>query len=212
MRQALPLILLLTTLNSAHAEVRHDHEHENESRQMDAHVHGEARLQIAQDGEHLELVFSSPAMNIVGFEHEPRTEADHHKVETAVKELAHADELFVFPAAARCEFEKTEIHSALLKDTEHHEEHDDHKEHADHDDHDDHDDHKEHADHDAAGETHSEFEAHYAVHCHKPKKLDEMTVNLQKVFGAIEHLEVQFLMDQAQGVKTLQAGHTQLHF
>ncbi|MGB1290473.1 MAG: ZrgA family zinc uptake protein, partial [Porticoccaceae bacterium] len=42
---------------------------EQKAASLDAHVHGLSQLTIAVEGETVELEFSSPAMNLVGFEH-----------------------------------------------------------------------------------------------------------------------------------------------
>ena len=40
----------------------------------DAHVHGVAHLNVALEGNDLYIELTSPAANIVGFEHDPRTQ------------------------------------------------------------------------------------------------------------------------------------------
>lgn len=68
---ALPFALL--PLAIAHAADEHDHDHEHEHGSLGAHEHGVGRLNAVLDGQALELEFDSPAMNLVGFEHQATT-------------------------------------------------------------------------------------------------------------------------------------------
>ncbi len=55
---------------AAFAESDHDHDdHDAEKRHAESHEHGAAELAIAVDGNQLIAEFTSPGMNIVGFEH-----------------------------------------------------------------------------------------------------------------------------------------------
>lgn len=66
-----------------HDHEQHDHHHEHELHDHDdehhhtstveAHVHGEANLNIIIDGEQIVAEFISPLANLLGFEHEPET-------------------------------------------------------------------------------------------------------------------------------------------
>ena len=63
---ALPFALLpLAAAHAAHDE----HEHHDEHASLAAHEHGAAQLNVALEGQRLELALESPAMNLVGFEH-----------------------------------------------------------------------------------------------------------------------------------------------
>ncbi|MEM7294304.1 MAG: DUF2796 domain-containing protein, partial [Pseudomonadota bacterium] len=122
-------------------------------REHSAHEHGHVLLQIVQEGEDLHVVMQSPAANIIGFEHEAKTDADKATLASAVKLLKKSNAMFTLDPAGECEPEKVSIESTLLEHDEHdehdHDEHDEHDEH-DHDEHDEHDehDHEEHDEHD----------------------------------------------------------------
>lgn len=114
-------------------------------RQLDAHEHGAASLNIAVDGDQLLIELESPAANIVGFEHAPNDDQQRAAVETAKTALGDGGQLFILPDDAGCEPGASEVAWTM-------------EEHAD----DDHD--SEHA----AGqetETHSEFHASYSYRC-----------------------------------------------
>ena len=51
------------------AAMAHDHDHDHaEHASLGAHEHGVAQLNVALDGNTLEIELESPAMNLVGFE------------------------------------------------------------------------------------------------------------------------------------------------
>lgn len=62
---SLTAAIALTVCAAANAETE---------RQHGAHEHGAAKLLIAQEGEHVEIILETPAYNIIGFEHMPSTE------------------------------------------------------------------------------------------------------------------------------------------
>ena len=55
-----------------------------EKRHHEAHEHGVANLNVAVEGNNIYIEFSSPAANIVGFEHHPRTHEQKDAVRDAV--------------------------------------------------------------------------------------------------------------------------------
>ncbi len=125
--------------------------------QQSAHVHGIASINLAIDGEELQIEFVSPAESIVGFEYEPSTAAERKAVADAIALLRDPEKLFALPASAGCKLH--EVEAERHADDEHaghddqdHDDHakqddHDHDDHAKHDDH-DHDDHAKHDDHD----------------------------------------------------------------
>ncbi|MEM9734146.1 MAG: DUF2796 domain-containing protein [Pseudomonadota bacterium] len=81
----------------------HDHNHSKEaSRQMEAHVHGVSTLKVAQDGNKFAFELESPADDIVGFERQPKTDAEKAAVQKAVAMMGKPTDLFTPPAAAAC--------------------------------------------------------------------------------------------------------------
>ena len=105
---ALPFALL--PLAMAHAADAHDHEHDS----LPPHEHGVGSLNVALDGQTLELDLDGPSMNLVGFEHVATTEADKAKVESARKQLENPLVLFSIPKAAGCTAEAQELKSPLF--------------------------------------------------------------------------------------------------
>ncbi|WP_370277365.1 DUF2796 domain-containing protein [Pontibacterium sp.] len=153
---------------------------------LGAHVHGIASLNMALDGKFLELEFHTPAANIYGFEHAPRTEEQFTQVREAQRTLQQANKLFVLTHAAGCRLGRVELeqsseegeHHEAHAGHEHHEEkhadHDHHAEHAAHDKHEKHDDHhddhghhEKHDDHHEEHASHEKHDDHDDHHAHK---------------------------------------------
>ncbi|MEW8381958.1 MAG: DUF2796 domain-containing protein, partial [Candidatus Thiodiazotropha taylori] len=162
------LILLSIPLLAASSQLHADSDHE----QHDAHVHGEAQMLIALDGTSLELEFKSPAMNIVGFEHQPKSEKQVNAVKAAMEILKQPKQIFTLSSDAQCNPVSIEVESPLAKhDGDEHDHDHDHK----HDD-----DHKRHDDHMHEAESHSDFTAHYSFRCEQPSELKKIEFDLFK--------------------------------
>jgi hypothetical protein len=58
-----------------------------EQRGLEAHVHGVAEIESALDGDRLLVTFSSPLVNLVGFEHAPRDAAEQAALDDALEAL-----------------------------------------------------------------------------------------------------------------------------
>jgi hypothetical protein len=181
-------ILVLTSL-IASANPLYATEHE----QHGAHVHGEAQLLIALEGDNFEIEFHSPAMNIVGFEHQPNTEAQRKTIESAIDTLKKPDRLFILPPSAQCHSIQSEVKSPLSQHPE--------PEHHGH----------EHSHQDAhSGEIHSNFTAHYHYQCDKMAQLKRIEIELFNQFPATERIEVQSISPKGQQKVDLIPGHSTL--
>lgn len=159
---ALPLALLP---GFALAAEHHDHDHSQHD-SLGAHEHGAAELDAALEGSALEIELRSPAMNLVGFEHAPSSEADKAKIASVRKQLEQPAPLFGLPPAAGCTLAESELDSPLFEGEIHEHEH-------------------EH-EHDHEGQ-HSEIHAHYRFECATPQALTEL--DLQGLFNAFPGTE-----------------------
>ncbi|TXR51352.1 ZrgA family zinc uptake protein [Reinekea thalattae] len=218
--------IALATLNVAQAETE---------RQHGAHVHGAAKLLIAQEGDHLQVVLESPAYNLIGFEHMPENEEQWELAHHARHTLEEGDELVQFSKRAKCEFEadETRIESEIMDevrehfhgDEEHgHDEHEhdehahaehDHEEH-DHDDHDEHGhDHDEHAEHDHdehEHSAHSDIHVHWTFHCDNVDRLKDADLALFKAFPLFEDIDVEYIIGEKVGLIEADAKHNRVKF
>jgi hypothetical protein len=174
-------ILALATglMSGTPLAVEHDHEH----RQHGAHVHGVAALNLALEGNEVQIEFDSPAANIVGFEHAPSSPDDHAALDKAVATLEDGDTLFRFNADAGCRMETATVTSDMLDGN--HAEHDGHA-------------------HDES-ETHSDIEAAYHFECDAPDKLTRLTIEVFEAFPGMEEIKVQYVIERKQGAAALTA-------
>ncbi|MCZ4322126.1 DUF2796 domain-containing protein [Pseudomonas anguilliseptica] len=168
---ALPFALLPFAALAAEHSHEHDHEHDHaEHGSLDAHEHGAAQLNVVLDGKMLHLQLDSPAMNLVGFEHAAKSDADKAKVAAARSQLQQPQALFGVNAGD-CNISKQELESPLFAE---------HK-------------HEEHHEHDH-GSEHSEIHAHYSLDCQKPEELKQLDLGeLFKRFPATEKIQVQLI-------------------
>lgn len=181
---ALPFALL--PLAVSQAVQAHEHEHEHGS--LGAHEHGVARLNAVLDGQALELELESPAMNLVGFEHAPSTDADKAKVAAARTQLEHPLVLFSLPKAAACTVAKQELESPLFGDKPDADDHDD-----------DHDEDAKSTDGHEHHHEHSEIHAHYQFTCAKPDALKDLDLGqIFKTFPATQKIQVQLISPNGQ--------------
>ena len=180
--------------------------------QQSAHVHGIATLNLAMEGDELEIEFVSPAGNIVGFEHEAVTAAERRAIRDAIEQLRKGNELFDLPLAASCS-----LHVAAVEHGHREEEkrEDGHGQDAEHDGGDEHghaseegdgthsgheakhDDGDEHGHASEDGDTHSEFHARYRCKCNG-SAIETIGVRLFEYWPRIEAVRVQALTPDGQ--------------
>ena len=79
-----------------------------------AHVHGEARLEIAIEADGMLIRFETPLDGLLGFEHSPRTNAQKQAVQTMQLVLESPERLFQLPAQAQCKALPPEIESPVF--------------------------------------------------------------------------------------------------
>ena len=175
-----------------------------------AHEHGVGKLNIAVQGREIILELTAPGVDIVGFEHAPSSVDQKKAVRDAVTILKNGAGRFLFPAAASCSMQKSEVASTLVgswdQDDEHksHDKHSgdhdrDHKEekaketHANknHDEH--HGDHNRGHEEEKAGETHAEFRVEYHFECEQPSHLTHIDVRFFEQFPNARELNSQII-------------------
>ena len=100
------LLTLICLLSAAPLLAQEAHGHK-------AHVHGDASLDLAIEGQTLTAIFESPADSIMGFEHAAKTPAEKKKQDESLARLkARFGEMLLLPASARCSWKsaKAEVH------------------------------------------------------------------------------------------------------
>ncbi|WP_028300258.1 ZrgA family zinc uptake protein [Oceanospirillum beijerinckii] len=155
-----------------------------------AHEHGVANLMLSQEGNEVMVELDGAADSLLGFEHQPKTEAQEQAVIKLVKLLNTPDKLTSLAQKCKLVDTRLELPFAVAEHS-----HDDHKGHDDHDEH-DHDEHNKDHDHDEhdhdkhnhAGHkdtTHSDIRVSYQFDC-KGQDVENIQINL---FANLPHLE-----------------------
>lgn len=181
-------------------------------RELGAHEHGASALDVAIEGGRVEMRLESPAMDVVGFEHEPSTDEQRAAIEEARATLAEPMALFAPPEAAGCEvaeasvehvFEGGHEEHGVEEAAEHgHEEGEEHAEAgAEHGE----EEHgpeeaaaEDHGHEEEAGATHSEFQATYALDCEDPSALTAIDFPFFEVFPGAQDIDVQVVTERGQ--------------
>lgn len=169
------------------------HEHEEEHGSLGKHEHGVASLNVALDGQTLEIQLESPAMNLVGFEHAASSATDKAKVAAARAQLEQPAILFNLPAAAGCTLAEMALHSPLFGEPAHEHEHAD-------------------TEHEHSHE-HADVDADYRFDCNAPQHLTaiDLAVFFQQ-FPATEKLNAQLIGPSGQQGAELNKGNARLSF
>ncbi|GJL72645.1 MAG: hypothetical protein NMNS01_18440 [Nitrosomonas sp.] len=140
----------------------------------------------------LEIQLTSPAMNLVGFEHKASDPKDIAAIENATSLLREHDSQFLL-SGGRCVHVKTSIdtsgliegdvhdHTHQTKSIEHNHEHEDHSQ----------------------KDSHSEIVANYQYRCENTASLPSMTVALFESFPDIHKIHVMWVKQTQQGAATL---------
>lgn len=112
------LLLVLPFLLSPLA-IAGEHEHAHAHASLDRHEHGVAALDVALEGATLELELRTPAANLLGFEHSPRSAEERQRLGRLQEQLGRPQALFALPASADCRLTEQQLDSPLFAATEH---------------------------------------------------------------------------------------------
>ena len=207
---------------------------EGEHREHEAHEHGHGTLDIAVEGEELVVEFRIPAVNVVGFEHAPRDDAEREAVRQALVPFKDAASVLAPSPEAMCEIETVEAALSSMEHEAHHEHDESHegeghagdegKEHEhehkedehkqdghdaeEHEEHGHDGDEHEHEEHgtDSGAEAHSELHAAYHYHCHAPERLERIVVRVFEHLHDVEEIEARVVTPTTQAAMALHPG------
>ena len=157
-------------------------DHSDEHRHHEAHVHGEAELSLLIDGKSVVFELKSPALNVLGFEHEPKTNEEKEIVKKANKKLSNYKNIISIPDL-NCQVIKSEIDSPYEED--HHHDHDHHDEHHDED------------------VEHGDYYLSYSLTCENMNKLKTIEVKLFDNFDGFENIEAVWIGQNGSGSSEL---------
>ncbi|MBJ6136775.1 ZrgA family zinc uptake protein [Marinobacter litoralis] len=147
---------------------------------LQAHQHGRAELQLAIAGEQIDLLLLTPAYNLVGFEHPPRSTEQHQTVDSATAWLERT--ALVNTDKQQCAPMQSDVQTSW---------NDEHTEHHDHG-------------HDHAG--HSDIEITQRLHCPGLTDATELETGLFGRFPGLEQLNTQWVGPNGQNAARLTPG------
>lgn len=178
----LPVMGLLPAQMIAAYEVEHS-----------AHQHGAAHMNIVVEANQVAMEFESPLFNLLGFEHEARTEAERTLLQKQQRFLQQGQGVEL-SAAAECRLLQHEL--IMAADTEGHDE-----AHTEHDH--DHADKAHHDDSHQAEEEHQDIQVHYLFECANPQQLNQIRIGWFQQFPDLTEIEVNLLSNQGANVVEL---------
>ena len=189
------------------------------------HVHGEAELFIVLEGKKALVELASPADNILGFEHMPKTEAQKAKVAKSLNALENSSSVITL-SGGNCTLADNDVESPFAKGDKHNHDHGKkekhhghgHEKHGKKEKHHDHDEHKhgekdDHHGHDHHEEkTHSSFRVMYTYTCDNAEQVSGATITAFTQFGGFEKIKVNWVKGSQQGSKTTTKADDKLSF
>jgi hypothetical protein len=150
---------------------------------LGVHQHGVAEISIAWSKQEIALDLHTPAQNVLGFEHLPKTDKEKQYVAERLAALKKAEQLFSFDAKAGCALRSVDSESPFEAE-EHHDE-----------------------------PTHTEIEVSYRYHCQQPQHMKGIdTQGLFTQFPGFETLNAQWITDNQQSAKSLNKNDTYIDF
>ncbi|NIM27996.1 MAG: DUF2796 domain-containing protein [Gammaproteobacteria bacterium] len=162
-------------------------------REHDAHSHGSGLLNVVVADNELVIELEIPAVNVIGFEHAPRSDEERRAVRNALETFERADSLFVPTGAAKCRAEHVDVSLAGMQHGNGDEQGHEHESQSK-----------------AGDETHSELHGEYHFHCDAPEKLDSLQVRLFENLMEMDEIDVQLVTPTNQTVIELHAEAAEL--
>lgn len=157
-----------------------------------AHQHGQALLQVAAEGQAMDVMLSSPAFNLLGFEYSPRSEAEHSRQDQVRDWLSSTPLLRLTEGNCQVTAGQIDLHDDGSTEKHEHE-----AEHADEHEH------EPHGDEHQATTTHRDVEVSQTIRCDRPIAGQEIGSPLLEQFTNLEELRVEWLSEHGQGSSEL---------
>ncbi len=157
-----------------------------------AHQHGQALLQVAAEGQAMDVMLSSPAFNLLGFEYSPRSEAEHSRQDQVRDWLSSTPLLRLTEGNCQVTAGQIDLHDDGSTEKHEHE-----AEHADEHEH------EPHGDEHQATTTHRDVEVSQTIRCDRPVAGQEIGSPLLEQFTNLEELRVEWLSEHGLGSSEL---------
>lgn len=163
---------------------------------LEAHVHGVVEMSLVAEADVVEIHIQSPLMNLVGFEHQAHTEAEHTAIEAMLAQFKAAENWLRFDPD-NCQLTHQSVKSGEEENDHGHKHH--------------HHDHGHDHDESPSEDRHADLEASYQFSCHA-KELKAIDVLLADVFPGIEVINVNWIIDERAGIAQLHHGEQRVDF
>lgn len=163
-----------------------------------AHRHGHGQLQIAVEGNRVDLIFTSPAHNLAGFERDARTPEEHARLEDITQWLGTQPVLDTVKGS--CAILESNIQQSGTEPRG------DHKGHGHH--HSEHHGHGDHNDHNSKQDNHREYEVSQQLECRDLNDRPSFNAVVMEKFPGLEELAVAWVSETGQGSARLEGGNT----
>lgn len=174
------LVAVMAMLGPARAEVH------------GAHRHGVAQLRVVGQATAINLELSSPGVNLLGFEHRPRTELQRARLESVRALLADGNHLFSL-RHGRCHLLDHRLDVGAIASPQPSVEADS-------------------GPGPRGAGRHPNITATYRFHCRLGEGVVELDTEVLRVFPGIERLDVQWLIDGRQGAASLDKRRRYIRF
>ncbi|HBV76605.1 DUF2796 domain-containing protein [Vibrio sp.] len=115
---------LLLGLSSICTSVFAEQAHQHEFIQHEAHVHGLVTFNIVQDGNELLVEINSPGNDVLGFEHQPKSDEDQKRYQQVTHLLKQPESILHLPENAQCKAEYVSVKDNIAQTKEAHHDHD----------------------------------------------------------------------------------------
>lgn len=164
---------------------------ESERRQLGAHAHGYGTLDVVVAGDDMVIELRIPAVNVVGFEHDPGSDEERRAVIEALADFRRPDRLFDPSDAAGCKAQDVKVTLAGMK----------HPEDSDADT-----GRGGHGDDEQKKTGHAELHGEYRFRCRAPRMLARLGVRLFDYLRNAEELEARVVTERLQTAVHLRPG------
>jgi Protein of unknown function (DUF2796) len=144
------------------------------------HEHGVARMNLAIDGQQVQVSIQVPLESLLGYEREPRAAAEKALASAMLERLKQAQEVILTPAAAQCRpAEAAQIKAPLIEGKDN-------------------------------GQQHGDLDGHYKLVCAQPAELRTLEVSLFEVSRRITRVQVQVAGPKGSSQATLRRNKRQI--
>mgnify|MGYP003384795839 CR=1 FL=1 len=160
---------LILLSNSALAEQHHEH------RELGAHEHGIGSLNLVMEDKQLKVYLESPAVNLLGFEHQPHSSNEQKRLDYVLNQLKKPDQV-INVEGGECRLTHYQVSNPFDQVISY-----------------------ESLDKQPSSDEHSDFDVEYLYTCQQPLALTSITISLFDSFNGFDSLHAQWIINSTSG-------------